>query len=85
MARLLKPGGEYLLVLQGICIHNKSHNLHLILGLNCVYIFTGVGITMTMSSSPAMQYNRRPQTPVRTANCNTNAIFFRRFLLKMQK
>ena len=26
-----------------VVIHNKSYNLHLILGLNCVYIFTGVG------------------------------------------
>ena len=34
-----KDGVEYLL--RGICIHrtNKSHNLPLILGLNCVYIF----------------------------------------------
>ena len=30
---------EYLL--RGICIHNKSHNLHPILGLNCVYIPPG--------------------------------------------
>ena len=28
---------------QGICIHNISHNLYLILGLNCAYIFPGVG------------------------------------------
>ena len=34
---------EYLL--RGICIRNKSHNLHLIVCLNCVciYIFPGVG------------------------------------------
>ena len=30
-------------LLRGICIHNKSHNLHLILGLNYAYIFPGVG------------------------------------------
>ena len=34
--------GWYLL--RGICIHNKSHNLPLILGLNYAYIFPGVGI-----------------------------------------
>ena len=28
---------------RGICIHNKSHNLHLILDLNYVYTFLGVG------------------------------------------
>ena len=29
---------------RGICIHNKSHNFHLILGLIHAYIFPGVGI-----------------------------------------
>ena len=36
-------------LLRSMCIHNKSHNLPLILGLNCVYIFPGVGIS-TLSS-----------------------------------
>ena len=31
-------------LLRSICIHNKSHSLHLLLGLNCVYICTGVGM-----------------------------------------
>ena len=31
-------------LLRGICLHNRSHNLHLIVGLNCIYIFPGVGI-----------------------------------------
>ena len=35
---------KYLLHFRGICMHNKRHNLHLILGLNFAYIFTGVGI-----------------------------------------
>ena len=39
--RPVPPSDEYLL--RGICIHNKSHNFHLILGLNYVYIFPGVG------------------------------------------
>ena len=30
-------------LLRGICIHNKSHNLHLILSLNFAYISPGVG------------------------------------------
>ena len=37
-------------LLRGICIHNKSHNLHLILGLNCVYILTGVGIAASWTT-----------------------------------
>ena len=37
---VLPEGHEYLL--RGICIHNKSHNFHLIWGLKCVYIFPGV-------------------------------------------
>ena len=32
-------GHHYVYLLRGICIHNKSHNLHLVLGLNYVYIF----------------------------------------------
>ena len=34
-------------LLRGICtcIHNKSHNLHLILDLNYAYMFPGVGTT----------------------------------------
>ena len=34
---------EGLYLLRGICIHNKSHNLHLLLGLNYAYTFPGVG------------------------------------------
>ena len=30
-------------LLRGICIHNKSNNLYLILGLNYAYIFPGAG------------------------------------------
>ena len=33
---------EWMYLLRGICIHDKSHNFQLILGLNCVYIFPGV-------------------------------------------
>ena len=38
-------------LLRGICIHSKSHNLQLILGLNCVYLFPGVGRTGSGKSS----------------------------------
>ena len=31
-------------LLRSICIHNKSHNLHLILGLKCVYTLNGVHV-----------------------------------------
>ena len=30
-------------LLRGICIHSKSHNLPLFLGLNYAYLFPGVG------------------------------------------
>ena len=32
-------------ILRGISIHNNSHNLPLILGLNYAYLFPGVGTT----------------------------------------
>ena len=47
-------------LLRGICVHlichNKSHNLHLILGLNYAYIFPGAGTgwwTRTRSGRPS--------------------------------
>ena len=43
------PAAMYLL--RGICIHNTSHNLHLILGLNYTYISPGVGIYRGRSRS----------------------------------
>ena len=40
---LVHSSRGYSHLLRCICMHNKSHNLHLILGLNYVYILTGAG------------------------------------------
>ena len=34
---------------RGICLHSKSHNFHLTLGLNYPYIFPGVGMTYALT------------------------------------
>ena len=52
---------EYLL--RGICIHNKTHNLHLILGLNSAHIFPGVGTTQLRRKSAKELAVIRMKTP----------------------
>ena len=46
----MQDGPKRVYLLRGICIHNKSHNLHLIVGLNCVYMFTGVGTSLVRAT-----------------------------------
>ena len=48
--QLLRPALQGNL-LRGICIHNKSHNLPLILRLNYAYIFPGVGMSSVVGAA----------------------------------
>ena len=42
-------------LLRGICIHDKSHSLHLILGLIYAYILAGVGTGRPHRMGPSIQ------------------------------
>ena len=63
-------------LLRGICTHNKSHNLHLILGLKYAYVFLGVGMrtssstlsSLSSASSRSLGWDSRVTSKWRSTN-----------------
>ena len=72
-ARLPAPmPSAVLLAPDNIYAYYKSHNLHLVLALNCVYIFTGAG-TLTLCASAQVSIDLAP--PAEHDNMSQKTLF----------